>query len=77
MHCLGHQPHIKNIVTKASNFVKRNLSKCSSQVMESAYLSNNGQTTQLEYASDVWDPHAPLTICMLHGDIMELEKVAS
>ena len=57
------------VVTKASrtlNFIKHNLSKCSSQVKESAYLTM--VRAQLEYASDVWDPHYV-------GDIMELEKV--
>ena len=66
---LSWSPHISDIVTKASrtlNFMKRNLSKCSSQVKESAYLTMI--RPQLEYASDVWDPH-----CV--GDIMELEKV--
>ena len=62
-------PHISNIVTKASrtlNFLKRNLNKCSSQVKESAYLTM--VRPQLEYASNVWDPHQV-------GNIMELEKV--
>ena len=66
---LSWSPHISDIVTKASrtlNFIKRNLSKCSSQVKESAYLMMI--RPQMEYASDVWDPH-----CV--GDIMELEKV--
>ena len=45
---------------------KRNLSKCSSQVQESVYLTR--VRPQLEYASDVWDPH-------YIGDTMELEKV--
>ena len=61
--------HISDIVTKASrtlNIIKRNFSKCSSQVKESAYLTMI--KPQLEYASDVWDPHHV-------GDIMELEKV--
>ena len=60
---------ISDIVTKASrtlNFIKCNLSKCSSQVKESTYLTMI--RLQLEYASDVWDPHYV-------GDIMELEKV--
>ena len=39
--------------------------KCSSQVKESAYLMMIRH--QLEYASDVWDPHHV-------GDIMELES---
>ena len=58
-HC-SWSPHISDIVTKVSrtlNFIKRNLSKCSSQlqVKESAYLTMF--RPQLEYASDVWDPH--------------------
>ena len=66
---LSWSPHISNIVTKASRtlyFLKRNLNKCSSQVKESAYLTM--VRPQLEYASDVWDPHQV-------GDIMKLEKV--
>ena len=66
---LSWSPHISAIVTKASrtlNFMKRNLSKYSSQVKESAYLTM--VRPQLEYASDVWDPHYV-------ADIMELEKV--
>ena len=66
---LSWSPHISDIITKASrtlNFMKRNSSKCSNQVKESAYLTRVRH--QLEYASDVWDPHYV-------GDIMELEKV--
>ena len=66
---LSWSPHISDIITKASktlNFITRNLSKRSSQVKESAYLTM--VRPQLEYASDVWDPHYV-------GDIMELEKV--
>ena len=62
-------PHISDIITKASrtlNFLKRNLSKCSSRVKEATYLTM--VRPQLEYTSDVWDPHYV-------GDIMELEKV--
>ena len=61
-------PHISEIVTKASRtfkFIKHNLRKCSSQVKESAYLTTI--RPQLEYASDVWEPHYV-------GDNMELEK---
>ena len=68
-HCLGHHAHISDIVTKASrtlNFIKPNLSKCSSQIKESAYQTM--VKPQLEYASDVWNPHYV-------GDIKELEKV--
>ena len=66
---LSWSPHISSIVTKASktlNFLKRNLNKCSEQVKESAYLTM--VRPQLEYASDVWDPHQT-------GDIVELEKI--
>ena len=66
---LSWSPHISSIVTKAFktlNFLKRNLNKCSKQVKESAYLTM--VRPQLEYASDVWDPHQT-------GDIAELEKV--
>ena len=60
-------PHISDILTKASrtlNFIKHDLSKCSSQVKESAYLMM--VRPQLEYVSDVWDTHRVI--------IMELEK---
>ena len=61
-------PHISdiNIVTRAlNNFMKCNLSKCSSQVKGSTYLTM--ASPQLEYVSDVWDP--------FHiRNIMELEK---
>ena len=65
---LSWSPHISNIITKATrtlNFLKRhgNLNKCSSQVKESAYLTM--VRPQLEYASDVWDPHHV-------GEIIEL-----
>ena len=66
---LSWSPHISSIVTKASktlNFLKRNLNKCSEQVKESSYLIM--VRPQLEYASDVWDPHQT-------GDIVELEKI--
>ena len=66
---LSWSPHISSIVTKASktlNFLKRNLNKCSKQVKESAYLTM--VRPQLEYESDVWDPHQT-------ADIVELEKV--
>ena len=66
---LSWSPHISSIVTKASktlNFLKRNLNKCLEQVKESAYLTM--VRPQLEYASDVWDPHQT-------GDIVELEKI--
>ena len=57
---------IVTTVSRTLKFIKCNLSKCSSQVKESAYLTM--VRPQLEYASDVWDPHYV-------GDIMELEKV--
>ena len=46
------------IVTKASttlNFMRHNLSNCSSQVKEPAYLMM--VRSQVEYALDVWDSH--------------------
>ena len=51
---------------QVANFLKRNLNKCSEQVKESAYLTM--VRPQLEYTSDVWDPHQT-------GDIVELEKI--
>ena len=50
--------HIHNITSKASrtlNFIRRNLSKCSIEVKESAYLTLVRPC--LEYAACVWDPH--------------------
>ena len=51
---LSWSPHISDIITKVSrtlNFIKCNLSKCVSQVKESAYLMI--VRPQLEYAYDV------------------------
>ena len=50
--------HIHNITSKASrtlNFIRRNLSKCSIEVKESAYLTLVRPC--LEYAACVWDPY--------------------
>ena len=49
--------HISNIASKASqtlNFLKRNLSKCSTAIKASAYLTMVRPI--MEYASTVWDP---------------------
>ena len=62
-------PHINNLTVKASkvlNFIKHNLSKCSSETKASAYLSLVRPI--LEYASCVWDPHEAV-------NIQALEKV--
>ena len=59
-------PALPTEASKTLNFLKRNLNKCSEQVKESAYLTM--VRPQLEYASDVWDPHQT-------GDIVELEKI--
>ena len=55
---LSWSQHITNIVKKSSNtlnFIKRNLSDCSSNVKASAYLTM--VRPQIEYASAVWDPY--------------------
>ena len=61
--------HINNLAVKASkvlNFIKRNLSNCSSETKASAYLSLVRPI--MEYASCVWDPHESV-------NIQALEKV--
>ena len=61
--------HIANIASKASqifNFLRRNLSKCSSTVKASSYLTLVHPI--MEYAASVWDPHHL-------NDIQALEKV--
>ena len=60
--------HITNIASKASqifNFLRRNLSKCSSIVKASSYLTL--VCPIMEYAASVWDPHHL-------NDIQALEK---
>ena len=50
-------PHINNLAVKATkvlNFIKCNLSNCSSETKASAYLSLVRPI--MEYASCVWDP---------------------
>ena len=62
-------PHINNLAVKASkvlNFIKCNLSNCSSETKASVYLSLVRHI--VEYASCVWDPHEAV-------NIQALEKV--
>ena len=62
-------PHINNLAVKASkvlNFIKCNLSNCSSETKASAYLSLVHPI--IEYASFVWDPREDV-------NIQALEKV--
>ena len=50
--------HIDGICKKASkvlNFIRRNLSKCSTEVKSTAYLTLVRPI--MEYAASVWDPH--------------------
>ena len=66
---LSWSPHISSIASKASqtlNFLKRNLSKCSTAIKASAYLTMVRPI--MEYASAVWDP-------FYVKDIQQLEKV--
>ena len=66
---LSWSPHISNIASRASqtlNFLKRNLSKCSTAIRASAYLTMVRPI--MEYASAVWDP-------FYVKDIQQLEKV--
>ena len=62
-------PNISRTTSKATrtlNFLKRNLSNCSTEVKAVAYVSMVRPT--MEYAAAVWDPHYV-------GDIQALEKV--
>ena len=55
---LSWSDHIHNITSKASrslNFIRHNLSNCSKEVKESAYLTLVRPC--LEYAACVWDPY--------------------
>ena len=52
----SHHIHtITNIANKTLNFIKRTLSKCSSDVKTTAYCTLVRPT--LEYAATAWDPH--------------------
>ena len=66
---LSCSPHISNIASKASqtlNFLKCNLSMCSTAIKASAYFTMVRPI--MEYASTVWDP-------FYVKDIQQLEKV--
>ena len=66
---LSWSPHVSKITGKASrtlNFLKRNLSNCSTQVKAAAYLAM--VRPQLEYASVVWDP-------IYNSDVQKLENI--
>lgn len=55
--------HIAKICKKATNqlnFIKRNVSKCTSEVKSLAYSTL--VRPHLEYASTVWDPHTKKNI---------------
>ena len=59
--------HINNLAVKVSkvlNFIKRNLSNCSSETKASAYLSLVRPI--MEYASCVWDLHEAVNIQALN-----------
>ena len=62
-------PHINNIAAKANrtlNFLKCNLSCCSSDIKATAYLTIVRPV--MEYAADIWDPFH-------QNNIQKLEKV--
>ena len=63
---LSWSSHINYITTKALNFLKQNLSSCSSPVKASAYLTL--VRPSMEYVAVVWDPYH-------HNAILQLEKV--
>ena len=66
---LSWSSHIKNTAAKATktlNFLKRNLSSCSSEVKASAYLTMIRPV--MEYAAVVWDPY-------YQSDVQQLENV--
>ena len=58
--------HISSMCSKANrslNFLRRNLSKCSSDIKENAYLTIVRPT--LEYAACVWDPYQEYLIYVI------------
>ena len=59
--------HINNIVSRATKtqFLRRNLYKCSREVKASAYISI--VRPLMEYASIVWDPYQITYINSLEG----------
>ena len=66
---LSWSPHISYTASKATrtlNFLKRNLSICSTDVKAAAYLSMVHPS--MGYAAVVWDPHHT-------GDVQHLEMV--
>ena len=66
---LSWSPHISNIAAKANrtlNFLKCNLSCCSSNIKATAYLTI--VRPSMEYAAVIWDPYH-------HNNIQQLEKV--
>ena len=60
------QTAIVSKATRTLNFLKHNLSNCSREVKESAYLTM--VRPQMEYASAVWDPY-------YNSHIQQLEKI--
>ena len=66
MRWLHHIQSICNKANKSLNFLRRNLSKCSINVKENAYLTI--VRPLLEYAACVWDPYQEYLI-------YDLEKI--
>jgi len=68
--CIG--PIIFHLrAVKANSFLRRNLSKCSSDIKENAYLTIVRPT--LEYAASVWDPYQEY----LTYDIEKIQRCAA
>ena len=70
---LSWSSHITSIANRANtmlNFLRRNLSKCSTSVKASAYLSLVRPV--MEYASSVWDPYQQNLIQILEKSNVEL-----
>ena len=66
---LSWKPHITSTAAKAGRtlgFLRRNISKCSSNIKQQAYISL--VRSQLEYASVIWDPYR-------QNQIDHLEKI--
>ena len=55
MQWLHHIDIVCNKASKALNFIRRNLSKCSTEVKSTAYLTLVRPI--MEYAARVWDPY--------------------
>ena len=68
MHGLPMLPiNVANKATRMLNFLKRHLSKCSSNVKASTYLLM--VRPLMEYACVVWDPHYQSQVAISRGKV--------